>query len=159
MKPKPMRLTPLDNRSLFFRDSVTGLVWHQTTSRVLYADTDRSGAVYHSHYLRYFEQGRTALMRDLDHPYRQVEESGYIYPVIKTGLDYYDLLTYDDVLGIFTRPGLLERVRVTFNYVITKSDNPRIVCQGFTQHCALNQARVPVAVDALTLQAWRCFPR
>jgi acyl-CoA thioester hydrolase len=34
--------------------------------RVYYEDTDFSGAVYHASYLRFFERGRTELLRSLD---------------------------------------------------------------------------------------------
>jgi acyl-CoA thioester hydrolase len=53
--------------------------------RTLYADTDRSQVVYHANYLRYFEFGRASLMRDAAYPYREIEESGYVYPIISTG--------------------------------------------------------------------------
>ena len=53
--------------------------------RTLYADTDRSTVVYHANYLRYFEFGRASLMRDAAYPYREIEESGYVYPIIDLG--------------------------------------------------------------------------
>ena len=33
--------------------------------RVRYAETDRMGLLHHANYLVYFEEGRTALLRDL----------------------------------------------------------------------------------------------
>ena len=32
----------------------------------------------------YFEFGRASLMREVSYPYKKIEESGYIYPIIKT---------------------------------------------------------------------------
>ena len=126
MRPKPIKLLPLNDlavsgQTVFWRDENTGLVWHKTESRVLYADTDCSGAVYHSNHLRYFELGRASLMRDVDHPYIDVERAGYVYPVIRTGLNYYQTLTYDDAMWILTRPGQVERVRIRFDYAILKT--------------------------------------
>ena len=34
-------------------------------ARVTYADTDKLGIIYYANYLKYFEQGRTELMRGL----------------------------------------------------------------------------------------------
>ncbi|MEG2199348.1 MAG: hypothetical protein RRY25_03575 [Anaerovorax sp.] len=33
--------------------------------RVLYADTDAMGIVYHTNYIKWFEMGRTEFLRDL----------------------------------------------------------------------------------------------
>ncbi len=159
VRPKPVELVETGSDPNFVKDLGTGLTWHRTSGRVLYADTDCSGAVYHSNHLRYFEMGRAALMRDARHPYREVEEAGYVYPVIKTGVNYYQFLTYDDLIWILTRPAHLERVRVRFDYVILKDGNPRIIADGFTQHCALNSKRIPVALDPATKEIWRNFPK
>ena len=64
MKPKPFKPEIFNNDEKYVRDLTTGLVWHRTRHRTLYADTDRSEVVYHSNYMRYFEFGRASLMRD-----------------------------------------------------------------------------------------------
>lgn len=159
MRPKPMRLVDSNGEGPYLRDEASGLVWHRTELRVLYADTDCSGAVYHSNHLRYFEQGRTTLMRYIKHPYSAVEQAGFVYPVVNTGVNYYEALTYDDLVWVLTRPGELERVKIRFDYVILRQKNPRPAADGFTVHCTLNQKRIPVPVDEHTLQTWRSFPK
>jgi len=89
MKPKPFVPETNKDNEKFVRDRTTGLVWHRATYRTLYADTDRSQVVYHSNYLRYFEFGRTSLMRDAAYPYKEIEESGYVYPIYDLGLSFY----------------------------------------------------------------------
>lgn len=64
MKPKPFVPEFLAPDSPYVRDLTTGVAWHRSTYRTLYADTDRSDVVYHANYLRYFEVGRATLMRD-----------------------------------------------------------------------------------------------
>ena len=91
-------------------------------TRILYADTDRSAVVYHANYLRYFEFGRASLMRDAAYPYKEIEESGYVYPIIDLGIQFYEPLYYDDPMWIHTRPAELERVKLRFDYVITHAE-------------------------------------
>lgn len=55
MRPKPFIPQSLDGDGLYVRDRTSRLVWHRCSLRTLYADTDRSDAVYHANYLRYFE--------------------------------------------------------------------------------------------------------
>ena len=158
MRPKPFVPEQLDHPS-YVRDRKSGLSWHRCELRTLYVDTDRSQVVYHANYLRYFEFGRASLMRDADYPYKQVEESGYIYPIIKTELNYLSPLFYDDLMYIHTRPSRLELVKVQFDYLITRADNGEISCTGFTRHCAVNGNNIPVEIDAKTIALWQQFPK
>ena len=49
----------------------------QTTVRVLYGDTDAGGVVYNANYLRYFEIGRTELMRAWVCSYSDIERARF----------------------------------------------------------------------------------
>lgn len=158
MRPKPFSPQTLESDGPYVLDTTGGLIWHRCTMRTLYADTDRSQVVYHANYLRYFEYGRASLMREAAYPYREVEEDGYTYPIITTGLDYYRPLYYDDAMNIHTRPGELARVKLQFDYVITHAESGDLVCTGFTRHCAVNAAGIPVGVDEKTVHLWEIFP-
>lgn len=158
MKPKPFKPQIFNDDHHFVHDFSTGLVWHLCECRTLYADTDRSEIVYHANYLRYFEFGRTSLMRDVAYSYKEIELSGYVYPIIDMGITFYQPLYYDDLMYIHTRPSHLERVRLQFDYIITHAEKGHIICKGFTKHCALNPAGKPVAVDPKTVHLWKTFP-
>jgi len=159
LKPQPFVPEILDGNERYVRDEIGGLVWHCCKQRTLYADTDRSQVVYHANYLRYFEFGRASLMRDAAYPYREIEESGYIYPVIEINATFLSPLYYDDTICIHTRPSVLERVRLRFDYVITNELTHEIVCKGYTWHCAVNASGTPVKVDEKTVHLWKIFPK
>ena len=159
MKPKPFLPQALNGQTPYVLDRTSNTVWHRCENRTLYADTDRSQVVYHANYLRYFELGRASLMRDAAYPYKAVEASGYVYPIIKVDIDYFRPLHYDDAMWIHTRPAVLERVRLQFDYVITHQESGDIVCKGFTRHCAVNAAGTPVEVDPKTAHLWEIFPK
>jgi acyl-CoA thioester hydrolase len=159
MRPNPFVPIPFDGDPRYIRDRTDGLTWHRCENRTLYADTDRSQIVYHANYLRYFEVGRATLMRDAAFPYREIEENGFVYPIIQVGVDYVSPLRYDDPMIIYTRPGELERVKLRFDYVITHGETGAIVCKGFTRHCCTNSSGRPVGIDEKTLMLWKKFPR
>jgi acyl-CoA thioester hydrolase len=158
MRPKPFVPEMFNSDPHYVRDLTTGLIWHRSEYRTLYADTDRSTVVYHSNYLCYFEFGRTSLMRDVAYAYKEIEESGFVYPIIDLGINFYQPLYYDDLMHVYTRPTHLERVRLQFDYTITHAEKGYLVCIGFTKHCALNAAGIPVAVDPKTVHLWKTFP-
>ena len=157
MRPRPFKPEILE-KPCYVRDAGSGKIWHRCEMRTLYVDTDRSQVVYHANYLRYFEFGRASLMRDADYPYKEIEESGFIYPIIKTELNYYSPLFYDDLIHIHTRPGRMELVKLQFDYLITRADNGEICCTGYTKHCAVNSKHIPVEIDAKTISLWNGFP-
>lgn len=159
MRPKPFIPEILNGDDRYVRNKSDGQVWHRCLHRTLYADTDRSQVVYHANYLRYFEFGRASLMRDAAYPYREIEESGYVYPIIEIGITYHSPLYYDDAMWIHTRPSVMERVRLRFDYIIVHEKTGGIVCKGFTRHCAINKDGIPVEVDAKTIHLWTIFPK
>jgi acyl-CoA thioester hydrolase len=159
MKPKPFITEPYEDDDRFVRNTADGLVWHRCRYRTLYADTDRSQVVYHSNYLRYFEFGRASLMRDVAYSYREIEANGYLYPIIEIGLKYYNPLYYDDSMWIHTHFAKIERVRLQFDYTITHPESRKLICQGFTRHCAVNLSGKPVAIDEKTVQLWNMLPK
>ncbi len=158
MRPAPFTPEPCEDPR-FWRDPRTGAVWHRAFYRTLYADTDRSGVVYHANYLRYFEFGRASLMRDVGFPYAQVEDEGFVYPIVDMGLQFRSPLRYDSPMWVHTRPATLERVRLRFDYIITHADCGTLACLGHTTHCALGPKGLPVAVDPTTCRMWETFPR
>lgn len=158
MKPEAFIPEPFGDQGCFVRDRNRKAVWHRCSHRTLYKDTDRSGVVYHSNYLVYFELGRASLMRDTAYPYREIEQSGFVYPIIEIGVTYYLPLHYDEPFWIHTRPAKLERVKLQFDYLITHKESGGLVCKGFTRHCALNGAGHPVGIDEKTKRLWECFP-
>lgn len=158
MRPKPFIPEFLTEHPEHIRDSNSGLIWHRSQMRTLYVDTDRSQVVYHANYLRYFEFGRGELMRGAKYPYKEIEKKGYVYPIIKTELNYYTPLFYDDLMYIHTRPASIELVKLQFDYCITRAKDGEIICTGFTRHCAVNSDGVPVKVDAKTIKLWESFP-
>ena len=158
MRAPDFQPTPYEKDQRYVRDAKTGLVWHRVSQRVLFADTDRTGAVYHATYLRFFELGRATLLRDSGFPLRELEAKGYSYPIFQLGLDYFRPLDYDDPMWIYTRFRELRAVSIDFEYLIAHADSGLVLCQGFTRHCATNRKGIPIAVDAITAGIFHSFP-
>ena len=115
--------------------------------RVIYADTDAMGIVYHANYIKWFEVGRAELMREIGVVYSELELSGYKLPVTRIGCHYFLPAKYDDVLVIKTEITSLKQASVRFDYVILDEKKERILAEGFTLHPFINKegkvARVP----------------
>lgn len=75
---------------------------HEIQVRVRYCETDGQGALHHSHYANFFEQGRTEMLRAQGGNYREIEERGYFLVVVKLNCHYHRPARYDDLLTIRT---------------------------------------------------------
>lgn len=70
--------------------------------RVRYHDCDPLGIVYHGHYVKFFEIGRTEAMRKHGFSYKQLEEEGYAMPVVEMNIKYFRPARYDELMNIKT---------------------------------------------------------
>lgn len=112
-----------------------------STIRVLYGDTDAGGVVYNANYLRYFELGRSELMRAWVCSYKRIEELGLVLPVTESYCRYKAPAVYDDLLTIETSIGEASNIKCRFNYRITKlhQDKPKLLARGHTVHAAVTR--------------------
>lgn len=62
---------------------------------VPFHDVDAMGVVWHGNYFRYFEIAREALLNQFDYGYRQMRESGYLWPVVDSRVKYRDALRFE----------------------------------------------------------------
>lgn len=122
---------------------MTGEHIHRTTVRVLYGDTDAGGVVYNANYLRYFELGRTELMREWVCTYHEIEKMGFILPVTECWTRYKAPAFYDDLLIIETQVSELSRLKCKFSYRISREEGDtrkaKLLAKGYTVHAAVTR--------------------
>lgn len=115
----------------------------QTTVRVLYGDTDAGGVVYNANFLRYFEIGRTELMREWVCSYSDIEKLGFVLPVTECWARYKAPAFYDDLLIIETTIAEISRLKCKFSYRIVRQEEgierPKLLVKGYTVHAAVTR--------------------
>ena len=111
---------------------------HRTNYRVIYADTDNMGIVYHANYLKWFEVGRTEMFRFFGLTYKDIESRGYYLPVSEVYCKYISPAEYDDVITIETDVDASFRAGMKFDYRIFRVEGGENLVQGFTKHAFVN---------------------
>ena len=118
-------------------------VHNLTRVRVLYADTDAMGVVYHTNYIRWFELGRNELMRQLGLPYTELGKLGLNLPLIKVSCEYLKFAMYDQLLTIETEFAYIKKARVRFNSRIWDENKENLLAEGYTIHvCTNNEGKI-----------------
>ncbi len=115
-------------------DSLT----HKTPYRVIYADTDNMGVAYYANYLRWFEIGRTELLRTWGLPYREIESRGLLLPVAEAKCKYATPARYDQVLTIEAALDPEYKGGLKIDYRILSQDEKVLHATGYTRHAFVN---------------------
>ncbi len=95
------------------------------TQRVIYADTDRMGVVYHATYLRYLEAARVEFIRDRGFAYSAMERLGFGLPVVDLSVSYLASAIYDDIVTVRVGMTKLSPARVHFCYRVSVEPGDR----------------------------------
>jgi len=107
---------------------------------VPFHDVDAMNVCWHGHYLKYFEIGRAALLRVFDYDYREMQASGYHWPIVEVHLKYVRPAIYGQQIEV--RAQLLEyQNRLKIAYEIVDAVSGGRLTKGYT---------IQVAVDAAT---------
>lgn len=118
-------------------------VHNLTQMRVLFADTDAMGVVYHTNYFRWFELGRSELMRQLGIPYTELQKLNLNMPLIKVSCNYLKSALYDQVLTIETRFDYIKKATVKFNSRIWDENRENLLAEGYSIHvCTNNEGKI-----------------
>ena len=116
----------------------------RTEARVAFADTDAMGVAYHANYLRWFENGRSALLREIGFPYTELEKIPIWMPIAEAGLKYKASARYDEVLEIVTQFSAVGHVSFTVTYEVFNKDTGELLVTGFTRHGLTDDKMRPV---------------
>jgi acyl-CoA thioester hydrolase len=98
--------------------------------RVIYADTDLMGVVYHGTYLRYLEHARVEFIRSLGFAYADLERLGFGLPVVDLAVTYLAPAIYDDIVTIHVGMSKLSLARIHFGYRVTVQPGDRHDFEG-----------------------------
>lgn len=128
--------------------------------RVIYADTDQMGVVYHGTYARFLEAARVEFMREAGQTYAEVERTGYGLPLTDYAISFLAPARYDDVLSVHVGVAELSyaRLRLGYQLVVEPGDRSGLaerLTVGFAEtcHCCIDladgrPARFPAALKA-----------
>ncbi len=89
----------------------------ELTLRIPFHDVDPMQVVWHGNYFRYMEQVRCELLRQIDYGYREMERSGFAWPIIDTRLKFIAPLHFDQLVRIEARLSEYEnRLRIDYEF-------------------------------------------
>ncbi|HKY30905.1 MAG TPA: thioesterase family protein [Candidatus Polarisedimenticolia bacterium] len=119
-----------------------------TRLRVRYPETDPMGVAHHTHFLVWFEIGRTELLREAGCPYAAMEADGIMMPVIEATCRYLAPARYDDLIEVRTSLAEVSRATARFEYRVERPADGKTLATGSTRHAAVDRRGVPRRLPA-----------
>lgn len=101
--------------------------------RVIFADTDAMGVVYHSNYLKWFESVRNEFLRALSYPHTLLDEMGIWFPVMEAHCNYKAPAKYDEVIIVRTKIAELKAASIKMSYEIFNEETGSLLVTGYTR--------------------------
>ncbi len=118
--------------------------------RVMYADTDAMGIVYHTNYIKWFEIGRSEFLREIGLVYASLERQGINFPLYEVHCHYLSPATYDQVIRIETEIAYVNRASLRFNYRLFDEQGEKTFVEGYSVHACTNRdqkiVRLPLPI-------------
>lgn len=96
---------------------------HHLTVRVYYEDTDFSGYVYHSNYLKFCERARSDFLRVLSVDQNVLFAAGSAFVVRHINCDFLRPARFDDVLTVESTPGEAKGARFLIHQRVLRGEN------------------------------------
>ena len=124
---------------------------YETQVRVRYADTDATGVAYYASYLRYFEEGRIEMFRELGLPYDRR------LPIVEVRCHYRTPAVFDDLLVVET---FVEEVRTrAFRlggrlYRANEGAERELLAEGYVAMVTLDEDDEPIPVPQAFREAF-----
>lgn len=120
---------------------------------VRYYETDQMGIVHHSNYVRYFECGRTDMLKKLGLPIEKIEDAGVMLPVVSVECRYKVPARLGDTLKIVSIIDRIPMAKFVIRNEIYNQDG-LLVCEGsvtlgFIDSQSRRPVRCPVALTAI----------
>ena len=117
---------------------------------VQYYETDKMGIAHHSNYIRWMEEARVDFFTKVGWPYKELEEIGFVSPVVSVECRYRMPSKFADVITVSVSLEEYKGARIRFAYTMANQDGA-LVCEASSEHCVLGGSGRPIRLN-------RAFP-
>lgn len=122
-----------------------------------YYETDQMGCVHHSNYIRWMEEARLDLMKQVGLSYKKMEEMEIISPVLSVNVEYRSMVRFDDVVLIETKITKYNGIKLDVEYTMTDKVTGELRTVAKSSHCFLTKEGRPMSLKRTNPQLDKRF--
>lgn len=124
---------------------------------VQYYETDRMQIVHHSNYIRWMEEARGYLLKEMGIPYCDIEKMGILIPVLSVNAVYRQSFRYGDTFQIYLKIIRFNGVKLKIQYEIFKKGYKELYTTAESEHCFLDENRKPFLMKNKFPELYKIF--
>jgi acyl-CoA thioester hydrolase, YbgC/YbaW family len=118
----------------------------EVTITVQFYDLDPMQVVWHGNYARYLEEARCALLDRIGYNYPEMEQSGFVWPVVDMRLKYVRPARFGQRLVVRATLAEFEN-RLRIDYRIADAGNGEVLTKAQTTQLAVDAATQEVSIE------------
>lgn len=104
---------------------------------VQFYDVDAMRVVWHGNYVKYIEDARCQLLRKFNYDYNDMEDSGYVWPIVDMRLKYVKSAEFGNKIRV--EATLVEyETRIKISYRIFNVETNQLLTKAYTVQVAVN---------------------
>ena len=116
--------------------------------RIYYEDTDAGGIVYYANYLKFFERGRTELLREVNIEQDTLLEKQIAFVVKRVNINYVKSVRFNQLIKVETEVIACKKASLEFEQKISH-ENGELLCSSKTLIACINlQKMKPIAIPS-----------
>jgi len=114
----------------------TAILTTELEMQIPFHDVDSMGITWHGNYLRYFEIARCQLLDEIQYGYREMQASGYSWPIVDLQIKYVQPSTFEQKIKVVA--SLVEwENRIKINYQVRDVATDQRLTKGYTIQAAV----------------------
>jgi acyl-CoA thioester hydrolase len=104
---------------------------------VQFYDVDAMRVVWHGNYVKYIEDARCQLLRKFNYDYNDMEDSGYVWPIVDMRIKYVKSAEFTDKIRV--EATLVEyETRLKISYKIFNVETNQVLTKAYTVQVAVD---------------------
>lgn len=111
---------------------------HRFETKVYYSDTDAYGVVWHGHYLRWLEKGRTDFCDEHGINLAELAKEDIVLPVASVDIKYKRSAKLNDEIIVISKVSELTPLYMTFNQKVADKNSDVIFAEANIKVVAVN---------------------
>lgn len=117
--------------------------------KINYYETDKMSIVHHSNYARFLEEARIDLMENYNLPFAELEDRGYMIPVLELQGSFIEAVRFGETVRIYVYIDTVTSARFKFKYKIFDAKTGKLKHTAESSHCIIDSEFRPVAFKRL----------
>lgn len=123
----------------------------------LYYETDKMGIVHHSNYVRWLEEARIDLLKQIGLPYDEMEKNGIMIPVLSVSCQYKYAVKFNETICIKMKMEDFTGLKFKISYRVTDKESGDIRVIGESAHFFVDDNFKPIRVKNVNPKIYDTF--